>query len=347
MPCIGFWEWNIKERTELISKSLLDFFDLSLATPTEEGMFWSRVMDDAKYLSFNRLRHAASQKRTESSSAVFDVHLSGREFSTEHKMEVIEWGDNGDALRMVGLVSIVEKGSKIEDHHYIIALQNQRLVDFADIVSHNLRSHSSNLEMMIQLYDESESEKEKQEVLGHIKTIAERLSETIVNLNEAIKVQSSPTPQKEIVNLHDTIERATQSLADMLSSKKALVTNKVSPEISLYYNLNYLESILLNLVSNAIKFSHPGRVPEITITVSNWKEFFVMEVADNGLGIDLSRHQHKLFGMHKTFHDVEEARGVGLFITKNQVEAMGGKIEVESEEGNGSVFKVYFPRSNG
>jgi sensor histidine kinase regulating citrate/malate metabolism len=66
-----------------------------------------------------------------------------------------------------------------------------------------------------------------------------------------------------------------------------------------------------------------------------------LEVEDNGLGIDLKRQGRKLFGMYKTFHDHPDSRGIGLFITKNQIEALGGKIEVESEEGIGTTFKVY------
>jgi sensor histidine kinase regulating citrate/malate metabolism len=70
-------------------------------------------------------------------------------------------------------------------------------------------------------------------------------------------------------------------------------------------------------------------------------DFVVLDIKDNGLGIDLKKHKAKLFGMYKTFHNNKEARGIGLFITKNQVEAMGGKIEVESTVNKGTTFKIY------
>ena len=68
----------------------------------------------------------------------------------------------------------------------------------------------------------------------------------------------------------------------------------------------------------------------------------VLSISDNGLGIDLKKHKNALFGMYKTFHKNQNARGIGLFITKNQVEAMGGKIEVSSELNKGTTFKIYF-----
>ncbi|MGY8915134.1 MAG: ATP-binding protein, partial [Flavobacteriales bacterium] len=67
---------------------------------------------------------------------------------------------------------------------------------------------------------------------------------------------------------------------------------------------------------------------------------FTLLFRDNGLGIDLKKHGKKIFGMYKTFHKHKEAKGIGLFITKNQVEAMNGKISVESQVDEGTTFKV-------
>jgi hypothetical protein len=70
-------------------------------------------------------------------------------------------------------------------------------------------------------------------------------------------------------------------------------------------------------------------------------EYIELSIIDNGLGIDLKKHKAKLFGMYKTFHHNKDARGIGLFITKNQIESLGGKIEVESEIDKGTTFKIY------
>ena len=94
------------------------------------------------------------------------------------------------------------------------------------------------------------------------------------------------------------------------------------------------------MISNAIKYRHEDRNPEIEIQTRENNGSRTILIRDNGLGIDLKKHRDKLFGMYKTFHRNRDSRGIGLFITKNQVESMGGKIEVESQVNEGTTFKV-------
>ncbi|MEQ9412921.1 MAG: ATP-binding protein, partial [Cyclobacteriaceae bacterium] len=103
-----------------------------------------------------------------------------------------------------------------------------------------------------------------------------------------------------------------------------------------------MESIIQNLVGNAIKYRSPERNPEIEVKTFRVNDETYFSVVDNGLGINLERHGGKIFGLHKTFHRHTEAKGVGLFITKTQVEAMGGTITVESTVGKGSTFTINF-----
>ena len=112
----------------------------------------------------------------------------------------------------------------------------------------------------------------------------------------------------------------------------------------MYVNVvpSYLESILLNLMTNAIKYRSADRDPQIRLSAETEGDYTVLSVQDNGIGIDLDTHGKKLFGMYKTFHSNKDARGLGLFITKTQVEAMGGKIVVDSKPNEGSTFKIYF-----
>ena len=102
-----------------------------------------------------------------------------------------------------------------------------------------------------------------------------------------------------------------------------------------------MDSMVLNFLTNGIKYKSAERDAYVRVQAVVKDGFTELEFADNGIGMDLKRIKHKLFGMYKTFHGNDDARGIGLFITKNQVEAMGGRIDVESEENVGTSFKVY------
>ena len=102
-----------------------------------------------------------------------------------------------------------------------------------------------------------------------------------------------------------------------------------------------MDSILLNLFTNAIKYQDQTRQLKLKISAKREDGYVVLNFKDNGLGIDMERHKDKIFGMYKTFHKHKDAKGIGLFITKNQVEAMEGKISLQSKVGKGSTFTVH------
>ncbi len=236
-----------------------------------------------------------------------------------------------------------EKEEELLQSINIISRQNARLMNFAHIVSHNLRSHTGNFQLLVNMLEEDEEDRNY--VLRLLKESSKTLNETIEHLNEVVQIQTNPNISREDVSLQKYIDKTIDVLAGEINLHKVKVKNNVSSSVLLNYNLAYLESILLNFLSNAIKYRHKERTPEVEFNTKGEGENFLLEIIDNGVGINLKRHGEKLFGLYKTFHRNSDARGVGLFITKNQVEVMGGKIEVESELNIGTTFKIYFNQS--
>ncbi|WP_071889679.1 sensor histidine kinase [Hymenobacter sp. PAMC 26628] len=101
--------------------------------------------------------------------------------------------------------------------------------------------------------------------------------------------------------------------------------------------------MVYNLLSNALKYRHPDRVPLAQVRGRDEGAYHVLEVQDNGLGLDLTR-EPELFGMFRRYHTHVEGSGIGLYMVKRMVENTGGRIEVHSTLGEGSTFTVYFPR---
>ncbi len=220
--------------------------------------------------------------------------------------------------------------------------QNQRLQQFAHIVAHNLRSHSGNLELMLKMLRETDDIVERELFLSQIENISSSLSETIHNLTEVIQVNGLTARGKVVTQLGCVVKNALNTLqADLDHAGAKVVVSEYGWE-ELHCEPAYLDSIILNLLCNAIKYRHPDRIPEIRIETALAGTHKLLKISDNGLGIDLELYGDKLFGLYKTFHKNKDARGVGLFITKSQVEAMGGRIWVESTPGVGSRFTVEF-----
>lgn len=219
--------------------------------------------------------------------------------------------------------------------------QNNRLRNFAHIISHNLRSHTSNFEMILNLFSEENKQLNNDPYLQMLHQSSSKLKETINNLNEVVLLNSSEKQELYPIQLVEITESAIANVKQLIANQHIAITNNIPSSVYVMGISAYLDSILINLITNAIKYRNPQVASYVRITVKEEADWVVLQVCDNGLGIDLNRHGAKLFGMYKTFHHHKDARGIGLFLIKNQVEALGGKITVNSEPGIGSCFKVY------
>lgn len=233
----------------------------------------------------------------------------------------------------------------LENMLHLTSDQNSRLLSFTQIVSHNIRSHASNITGLLGLMDFSRGEHEREHYVDLLKDSAEKLDETLHNLNEVLSIQSKVKIPRKCLNLRREINTVLNTLAFDIKQHLVFTKNEVSPTVLLSVVPAYLESIILNLTTNAIKYRSAERRPCIIYRASVTDKHIIVEVEDNGLGLDLRKYRKNVFSMYKTFHGNEDAKGLGLFLVKNQVEAMQGTISVDSEVGVGSTFRVTFPRT--
>ncbi|AMR34202.1 hypothetical protein A0256_23490 [Mucilaginibacter sp. PAMC 26640] len=218
--------------------------------------------------------------------------------------------------------------------------QNKRLQNFAYIVSHNLRSHAGNLKFMVNLFEETQVDNDKEEIFSHIKTISESLSATMGHLDEIVKIQSEIVNERRVISFETIFKNVIATLRANIEASGAQINSNFGKAPDISYIPAYLESIFQNLLSNAIKYRHPNRKPVINCytELRNAHTYLVFE--DNGIGIDLKRFGDQLFGMYRTFHQNKDAKGIGLFITRNQIEALGGTISTESTVNVGTKFTI-------
>ncbi|MDL5046486.1 ATP-binding protein [Oscillatoria amoena NRMC-F 0135] len=197
------------------------------------------------------------------------------------------------------------------------------------------------------MYDQQVGIENKDAIVEKLRTVTLHLTNTLNELSKALSIKTDTTIEKSSLSFADFFNAILVVCETEIEKSNAIVQSNFTACPAIHYPAIYLESILLNLLTNAIKYRHPNRQPVITFeTYENRQHGKVLKVTDNGLGIDMERHGKKIFGLHKTFHRNADARGVGLFITKAQIEAMGGSITVSSVLGEGTVFTIYFEREN-
>ncbi|WP_437399378.1 PAS domain-containing protein [Flagellimonas lutimaris] len=253
---------------------------------------------------------------------------------------------DGKVCGLIGMsldiTSMKKKEEQLRGLIDITSMQNQKLISFAHIVSHNLRSHSANFSMLLGFLNSEKDLKERHRIIKMLSQASDSLLETLGNLNQVVDINTNTTVKRKPLNLNKNITKVLQNLSALLAQDNSQIVNNVAKNIQVNCVPAYLDSIILNLVSNAVKYKSPNRVPIITLNAVKSKEGVLLSISDNGIGIDLDKYGDKIFGMYKTFHNREDAKGFGLYLVRNQIEAMGGSITVQSEIDKGTTFNVYF-----
>lgn len=221
---------------------------------------------------------------------------------------------------------------------------NIDLDNFIYTASHDLKAPVSNLEgLFYSLFDEIEQKEDVIVIKGLVEKSFERFKNTIKDLTEISKAQKNDHDEAEQVILPDLIEEVREGIKDQIEKSGGKIETKFEVK-EIRFSRKNLRSILYNLISNAFKYSRPDEPPVVKISTMMEGNNILISISDNGLGISPENHS-KIFQMFKRLHDHVEGTGIGLYIVKRIIENAGGKIEVSSEVGKGSTFKIYIPVS--
>ncbi len=293
--------------------------------------------ENTSFYSINKLKNHQSGEWTlrKKNGVKVPVYLNVTSIKQGH--------DNSGFLLIANDISPIKKAN--EKLRFLLDLskdQNERLKNFANIVSHNLKSHSGNIDTLIQFLLDDQPSLRDQELVKMIKLASDNLKETISHLSEVALVNSAENQKQEKIYLFETANKAIDSVQALAIKETIQIYNEIEKDSSIMGIPAYVDSIILNFLTNGIKYRAEDRASYIKLFLNKTNGYQVLHIQDNGLGIDLDKYGSKLFGLYKTFHRKKDSQGIGLFITKNQVESMGGFIQVESEVNKGTTFKIYF-----
>lgn len=238
-----------------------------------------------------------------------------------------------------------ESNSLVKNANERLRVRNRQLEDFNYVVAHNLKAPVSSMSIIVDMLSKPNNQDTFKELLPKLETISNSISTLTEDVQTYVSILNNKELEVENVNLLLLIKEVENDFVGTLLNEEGKGFNTI-------YNLDawhsvkcskfYMKSIVQNFLSNAIKYRRPD-VDSHIIFESAWEnDKKVLYVKDNGLGIDMERHKESMFKLYKRFHRSHSGKGMGLFIVKSQLEAMNASIEVESEEGVGTTFKIKF-----
>lgn len=221
--------------------------------------------------------------------------------------------------------------------------QNSQLEQFAFVSAHNLRAPLARIMGLANVVHFAPSESDRQLALDKLLVASCELDQVVRDLNMILNIKRE---HEELapVNLPNAVGRVRLQLSEELQKLQAKLACDFTETATVFAVPSYIESIFYHLISNSLKFHDPMRIPEIRIQTKHEGDYILLNVTDNGLGIDLHRYGHQVFNLYKRFHLHMEGRGLGLYLVKTKMQAMGGKIEIESEPNEGTTIRLLFRR---
>lgn len=222
--------------------------------------------------------------------------------------------------------------------------KNEDLEQFSYIISHNIRAPIARIQGLLNIFNrENFGDESNKEIFKYIEYATISLDTVIKDLTLILTIRKDLNKVKEEIDIVALIQSELFFFADQISTSEALIEKQLEVK-TLFSIKGYLQNIVHNLISNAVKYRSPQKRLKIKISTTQEKNNMVLTIQDNGLGIDLAKTDlYKIFGLYQRMHTHVEGKGLGLYLVKTQVDALEGRISIESKPNEGATFKVYFP----
>ena len=282
---------------------------------------------------------------------VMNVRKSGEEFWVNMRVSPVA-NNKGIFTHWVSIQRDVTEQKKAEQEKEALLNQlminNKELTQFSYITTHNLRAPLTNLVSISNLIKIEKIEDERtRRLIEGFKMSTSMLNDTLNDLIKVLIIKENTNWKKEVVDFNVILEKVKASIYIKLINSVVTVNANFSDATSVVFSSAYLESIFLNLLTNAVKYAHPKRHPIIDIKAKKAEDgSVILSFSDNGIGMNMSRIKNKIFGLHQRFHNNTDSKGIGLYLVHSQITALGGTIEVDSIENEGTTFTIVFNKES-
>lgn len=220
---------------------------------------------------------------------------------------------------------------------------NKELKQLTYTTSHDLRPPINNLLSVFDLLDLSKiNDNQTVEIIEMLKSATEKMRQTINHYVDSIGEKEQLYASEESLDLKESLDIVLQSIDTLIQESGTTIEANFSALGKVRFNQAYLKSIMLNLITNSIKYAQPGCPPVVSVGSRRKNGVAQLIISDNGMGFDMEKVKGKIFGLHQQFHDHQDSKGIGLYLVYNHVTSLGGHIDVESQVNVGTKFTISF-----
>ncbi|HDZ07269.1 hypothetical protein LCGC14_0117620 [marine sediment metagenome] len=249
------------------------------------------------------------------------------------------------ALNITKLINTIDNQKKdkikLKEINGELTEKNKELEVFSYAAAHDLKAPLTNLQSLLGILKEESLIRESgYPIYTKIIQVFDIMSSKLNAVNKVIGLKSTIDGKKELLKISEMVETIKEEVSEEIIKAEIVFEENYSLSPAVEYHKPHLHSILHNLITNAVKYRNPQVKSVIKISTSVKNNKTVLEISDNGLGVDLKSNGNKLFGLFKRMHTHVEGLGVGLYIVKFIVNAHGGNIQVNSEKNKGTKFKI-------
>ncbi|MFY7652778.1 MAG: PAS domain S-box protein [Chitinophagaceae bacterium] len=253
--------------------------------------------------------------------------------------------EKGTVTNYIAIKEDITERVKAEDERKLLLEEltrnNAELKQFSYITTHNLRAPLTNLLSIVNLIEpQNINDEETMVLMEAMKQSTLSLNETLNDLINILILKDKSNTDKGVLSFNDTFKKVKRSIEELLLTCTIQTNFTAAPTV--LFSKNYLESILLNLLTNAVKYAHPERKTVINIFTQIVNDKIQLVIEDNGLGMDMNIVKDKIFGLYQRFHNNSNGKGIGLYLVHSQIIASGGNIEVDSQPNIGTKFTITF-----
>ncbi|NNV56233.1 PAS domain S-box protein [Limnovirga soli] len=346
----AIWDWDIQTGNLYCGENFTILFGYDTTDSAKNIAIWLKNIhpEDAEGV-INKIK-ALIKSKENSWTDEYRFRKTDRSYAYVQNKGIVIRDPEGKAVRMIGaLQDVTDKKKSEEERKQLITellKNNNELQQFSYITSHNLRAPLTNLISFVNLLDiEKITDDRSKKLISGFKNSTYQLNETLNDLIDILIIKKNTTHEYVEVNLTNTFASVTNSIKSLIKASKGSINANFSAANIVLFNKQYMESIFLNLITNAIKYAQPGRALILNISTHIHNGHIQLIFADNGSGLNMDKVKNKIFGLHQKFHRHPDSKGIGLYLVHAQITSLGGKIEIDSEENKGTTFTITFKQT--